>query len=430
MRFFSNDKDARDEQQGVDVRERADEVNPEQAHDDVPDHVQSDPVPVPQQRAGSPWSSADAPGATTEPVGAHAVDPDQLDDQSRLDDQDRVDDQNRVDDQDRLETSERADGAPAGGPAPFHEPGPQPTAFGAGTVGGAVAASATANPENDRWDARTPVTDAGSGVADDRSVAPGDGAVDDRVEAPGDGAVDGDRPGPVAEDRRPDETVSDETISDGTVSDENEVDVALEDRGTFEDPQVRDEVGREDTTPPDHAVADTSPDAVAAAYAESSDSGDAGGSVTGPDAALRDEGGFDDPKAVDPATEQPLAAAGVGAAAAAGAGVAGAAAAGDRTAGGESKPGSISAPGLAKLFGDDAGSFRDRWREVQLRFVDSPKEATSEAAGLVDEVVDQLSANLKKQRAALAGEGSSDDTEKLRVELRSYRDFLNRLLDL
>jgi hypothetical protein len=211
------------------------------------------------------------------------------------------------------------------------------------------------------------------------------------------------------------------------VPDQNLADQALDDRGTFEDPQVRDEAGREDTTPPDHAVADTSPDAVAAAYAESSDSGTSGDSVTGPDAALRDEGGFDDPKAVDPASEQPLEAAGAGAAGVAGAGVA---AAGDRPGRGESKPGSISAPGLAKLFGDDAGSFRERWRDVQLRFVDSPKEATSDAAVLVDEVVDQLSANLKKQRAALAGEGSADDTEKLRVELRAYRDFLNRLLDL
>jgi len=388
MRFFSNEKDARDDQQGVDVRDRADEVNAEQAHDDrdeLPEHVQSDPVPVPQQRAGSPWSSPDAPGSTPEPVGAHAVDPDQLDD---------------------APTGPATETATAGDPPPFHEPGPQPTAFGAGTVGGAVAASATANPENDQWDARTPVTDADSGVADDRSVAPGDGAVEDR-------------PGPDRVDRRPDD---------------EPVDVALDDRGTFEDPQVRDELGREDTTPPDHAAADTSPDAVASAYAESRDSDETADSVTGPDAALRDEGGFDDPKAVDPATERPLEDAAVaGAAGAAGAGVGGAATAGtdaDTTTGTESKPGTVGAPGLAKLFGDDAGSFRDRWRDVQLRFVDSPKEATSEAAALVDEVVDRLASSLKSQRAALAGEGAADDTEKLRVELRSYRDFLNRLLDL
>jgi len=404
MRFFSNDKDARDDQQGVDVQERADELNPEQAHDDradAPDHVQSDPVPVPQQRSGSPWSSPDAPGGTSQPVGAHAVDPDRLDDAPN-----------------GPATTEDAttDTTAADGPPPFHEPGPQPTAFGAGTVGGAVAASATANPQNDQWDARTPVTDADSGVADDRSVAPGDGVVYDRVETPADDTADDtadrDKPGPVAVDQR---------------SDGDAVDVALDDRGTFDDPQVRD--GREDTTPPDHAAADTSPDAVASAYAESRDTDDTTDSVTGPDATLRDEGGFEDPKAVDPATEQPLEAAGAGAAAG---GVAGAAVAtdGDRTTGGESKPGAVSAPGLAKLFGDDAGSFRERWRDVQLRFVDSPKEATSEAAGLVDEVVDKLASSLKAQRASLAGDGSADDTEKLRVELRSYRDFLNRLLDL
>ena len=74
-------------------------------------------------------------------------------------------------------------------------------------------------------------------------------------------------------------------------------------------------------------------------------------------------------------------------------------------------------------------SFRERWREVQLRFVDSPKEATAEAAGLVDEVVDRLAASLREQKGRLAGDGT-DDTEKLRVELRGYRDMLNRILDL
>jgi hypothetical protein len=60
--------------------------------------------------------------------------------------------------------------------------------------------------------------------------------------------------------------------------------------------------------------------------------------------------------------------------------------------------------------------------------VDSPKDAATEAAGLVDEAVDQLTASLKSQKDGLHSD--SDDTEKLRIELRGYRDILNRVLSL
>jgi hypothetical protein len=388
-------------------------------------------VAVPQQRAGSPWSSTPdtAPEAGR---GSDTIDTDSAD-------RDRRDD--------AVDTTTNAHD---GDTPPFHEPAAQPTAFGAATVGGAVAASAAAGPAQDRWDDTDRRADADSGVADDRSVAPGDGAVDNRIAdrdgTPGDGLGDGpgdglgDRPAGAtavspeeAADRRADDSAGGDTGRD------DPVDVALDDRGTFDDPQVLDQqAAREDSTPPDHAAADTSPDAIAAAYAESRDADETSDSVTGPDATLRDEGGFDDPKAVDPATDRPLddtapvaAAAGAGgvAAAAAAAGGAGTAGGGETDAAGNRMPGTVDAPDLGKLFNDDAASFRERWRDVQLQFVDSPKEATAEAAALVDEVVDKLAASLKSQRAALTGD-DSDDTERLRVELRAYRDFLNRLLDL
>ncbi|MCO8272743.1 hypothetical protein M1L60_19290 [Actinoplanes sp. TRM 88003] len=76
----------------------------------------------------------------------------------------------------------------------------------------------------------------------------------------------------------------------------------------------------------------------------------------------------------------------------------------------------------------DGDSFAERFRDIQLRFVDEPKEATAEAATLVGDAVDKLTSALKAQRDGLAG--NSDDTEKLRVELRAYREILNRLLAL
>ncbi|GIE29146.1 hypothetical protein Ait01nite_021910 [Actinoplanes italicus] len=76
----------------------------------------------------------------------------------------------------------------------------------------------------------------------------------------------------------------------------------------------------------------------------------------------------------------------------------------------------------------DTQPMRDRWRDVQLRFVDDPKGATAEASGLVDEAVDKLSKALRDHHGSLAK--GTDDTEQLRVEFRSYRDILDRLLGL
>ncbi|MEU4158057.1 hypothetical protein [Actinoplanes sp. NPDC026670] len=76
----------------------------------------------------------------------------------------------------------------------------------------------------------------------------------------------------------------------------------------------------------------------------------------------------------------------------------------------------------------DTQPLRDRWRDVQLRFVDDPKGATADAAGLVDEAVDKLSSAVRDHKGSFAK--GTDDTEALRVELRSYRDILDRLLGL
>ncbi|WP_436522995.1 hypothetical protein [Actinoplanes sp. HUAS TT8] len=76
----------------------------------------------------------------------------------------------------------------------------------------------------------------------------------------------------------------------------------------------------------------------------------------------------------------------------------------------------------------DTQPLRDRWRDIQLRFVDDPKATTAEAATLVDETIEKLTAALRDHKGSLAGGG--DDTEALRVELRSYRDILDRLLGL
>jgi hypothetical protein len=114
------------------------------------------------------------------------------------------------------------------------------------------------------------------------------------------------------------------------------------------------------------------------------------------------------------------------------------AAAPDVTDSGELLPGDVpEEPALALFDGETTERFRDRWQELQLRFVDDPHAAASLAGALVDEVVAALRDAVDRQRSALedwqSGDGvdaHSEDTERLRVAVRRYRDFLDRLLGL
>jgi len=89
---------------------------------------------------------------------------------------------------------------------------------------------------------------------------------------------------------------------------------------------------------------------------------------------------------------------------------------------------------LAALFDADAAqNFRQRWNEVQIGFVDDPQRAVQRADELVAQVMNSLSDSFARQRANIeAGAGGTDpkSTENLRVALRRYRSFFERLLTL
>jgi hypothetical protein len=75
--------------------------------------------------------------------------------------------------------------------------------------------------------------------------------------------------------------------------------------------------------------------------------------------------------------------------------------------------------------------FESRWRDIQARFVDSPRSAVDDAQALVDEALGAVSAGFAQRKAALDERGASDaETEELRQSLRGYRDFFERLLQL
>lgn len=80
---------------------------------------------------------------------------------------------------------------------------------------------------------------------------------------------------------------------------------------------------------------------------------------------------------------------------------------------------------------DAATRYRERWNEVQLRFLDTPRESVQDADQLVGELLEDLTGRFAAQRSALEERWSGGDevtTEDLRVALRRYRDFFSRLL--
>jgi hypothetical protein len=378
MRFFSND-----------ARESTDE----QPNDDRPDRVQSDPVAVPNQRPPSPWSNT----------------PSETGDTAR-------------DDTAATGTADEADRPP------FHEPNAQPTALGAATVGGAVAASATAGPSS----GSTYASSTASKRADtpDGVDAHDHGGGTDPVDLPlddTDKSSSAPASGPTDSSSSPADSSTGRADSDTASTDSDE----LKDDGGFDDPKAVD--------PATDKPLETASSSSAISSADSSPSADddrpvaaAAEDTTTPEAGtLKDDGGFDDPKAVDPATDAPLVTDGTSPVADSKDG------AGKEPATDSTPPAVVPVPvGAAApaakpdtLFeADDAQSFHDRWREVQLRFVDSPKDAAGDAAKLVDEAVEKLTASLKSQRDGLAND--TDDTEQLRVQLRGYREILTRIIGL
>jgi hypothetical protein len=89
---------------------------------------------------------------------------------------------------------------------------------------------------------------------------------------------------------------------------------------------------------------------------------------------------------------------------------------------------------LAPLFTQDvATDFRSRWDLVQRSFIDGPREAVHAADELVAQVTKSLADTFAKQRSELEqglDQQEAATTENLRIALRQYRSFFERLLSI
>ncbi|MEV7099149.1 hypothetical protein AB0M80_40620 [Amycolatopsis sp. NPDC051045] len=74
--------------------------------------------------------------------------------------------------------------------------------------------------------------------------------------------------------------------------------------------------------------------------------------------------------------------------------------------------------------------FRDRWQNVQVGFVDDPKQAVRQADELVAAVISALATTFAEHKSELESQWQQGEpaTEELRIALRRYRSFFDQLL--
>jgi hypothetical protein len=80
---------------------------------------------------------------------------------------------------------------------------------------------------------------------------------------------------------------------------------------------------------------------------------------------------------------------------------------------------------------EEEEGFRTRWQDVQSKFVDDPQDAVHTADALVADLMQRLAASFADRKQELEGQwnrGEQANTEDLRMALRHYRSFFNRLL--
>jgi hypothetical protein len=83
--------------------------------------------------------------------------------------------------------------------------------------------------------------------------------------------------------------------------------------------------------------------------------------------------------------------------------------------------------------GNDSQGLRSRWETLQINFVDEPKHSVEEADRLVSETINTLSKGFAAEREKLEQQwhrGEEVSTEDLRLALRRYRSFFERLLSI
>jgi hypothetical protein len=73
------------------------------------------------------------------------------------------------------------------------------------------------------------------------------------------------------------------------------------------------------------------------------------------------------------------------------------------------------------------GDYKRRFEHLQAGFIEDPKDAVMKAEKLVEEAVERMVTSMHERVNRIHSElgDGTDDTEKLRVAMRSYREFMD-----
>jgi len=100
----------------------------------------------------------------------------------------------------------------------------------------------------------------------------------------------------------------------------------------------------------------------------------------------------------------------------------------------QNKPNMNEEENFAPLFeNNEAEQFRAQWLEIQSRFVDDPSVSVKDADELVSNIIKNITRNFADKRSSLETQWKSGDdvsTEDLRMTMKRYRSFFDRLLTL
>jgi hypothetical protein len=80
---------------------------------------------------------------------------------------------------------------------------------------------------------------------------------------------------------------------------------------------------------------------------------------------------------------------------------------------------------------EETDRYTNQWGEIQIAFVDEPRESVAKADALVADLMQRLAATFSEERQRLEAQwdrGDDVSTEDLRVALTRYRSFFDRLL--
>jgi hypothetical protein len=82
---------------------------------------------------------------------------------------------------------------------------------------------------------------------------------------------------------------------------------------------------------------------------------------------------------------------------------------------------------------NEAEKYRSHWLDIQTEFVDNPRNSVEKADELVVRVINSITENFASERTSLEDQwnrGKEASTEDLRIAMKRYRSFFNRLLTL